>query len=210
MTVTGHKKELSCDWSLWSGHRGNLFSWVWGIGSFLFTFGLGASLWAQDPQQPPADQTNTSQTLVRTDEEILRDEFPPRPTKYEINQIRETVDLAFRQFLQLWEEERYFELYDWGRKQSRDFISPEEFATRMVKLDWLPDSNADKPPHVVSYRFRTLIYVDATIPFRHKTDKSLKFSKRQTFLLLWEDKRWRFDLLQMLRSPFYTPFDQKE
>ncbi len=143
-----------------------------------------------------------------SDKERLRDEFPARPTPFEVDKIRETVDTAFQQFIRLWGEERYFELYEWGKKQSRDFITPEEFATRMVRLDWVPVGMIEEEPFRISFRFRTFIYVDASIKFRHKTKAALQFQKRQTFLLLWEDQRWRFDLLQMLRSPFYTPFQQ--
>lgn len=169
------------------------------------------SLYGQNPAEGPAatESRSTGNPFGQlSDEDRLRDEFPARPTPFERTRIRETVDLAFEQFLQLWAEERYFELYEWGKKQSQDFLSAEEFATRMVKLDWVPNGMVEDEPFQVSFRFRTFIYVDASINFRHKTNTALKFKKRQTFLLLWEKGRWRFDLLQMLRSPFYTPFGE--
>ena len=57
----------------------------------------------------------------------------------------------------------------------------------------------------ISYRYRTLLYVNATIVFRHKSNFDLQFTKQQSFLLLKEGGKWRFDLLQMIRSPFYSP-----
>jgi hypothetical protein len=47
--------------------------------------------------------------------------------------------------------------------------------------------------------------VNATIVFRHKSNFDLQFTKQQSFLLLKEGGKWRFDLLQMIRSPFYSP-----
>ena len=74
----------------------------------------------------------------------------------------------------------------------------------MVELDWVPVGLLpDKIPEV-NYRYRTLLYVDVAILFRHKSFMDLQFSKQQSFLLLKEEGQWRFDLLQMIRSPFYS------
>ena len=87
---------------------------------------------------------------------------------------------------------------------SRNQLTIEEFATRMVELDWVPVGLLpDKNPEV-NYRYRTLLYVDVAILFRHKSFMDLQFSKQQSFLLLKEEGKWRFDLLQMIRSPFYS------
>jgi len=67
-------------------------------------------------------------------------------------------------------------------------------------VDLLPDNNTK-----IDYRYRTLVYVDTTIFFRHKSFMDLQFSKQQSFLLIKEEGEWRFDLLQMIRSPFYSP-----
>lgn len=132
-------------------------------------------------------------------------EAKAEPTQHEIDHMKKQVFEAFTQFLKLWREERYFELYEWGKKQSQDHITPEEFATRMVELSWVPEGLEKEPPLEISFRFRTLIYVSATVHFRHKTNSTRQLSKTQHFQLVWEEDRWRFDLLQMLRSPFYTP-----
>ena len=128
-----------------------------------------------------------------------------QPTPTELEEIRKETKIVFQNFLQLWQEERYFELYEYGKKYSRNQLTSEEFATRMVELDWvpvglLPDINSE-----VNYRYRTLLYVNAVILFRHKSFIDLQFSKQQSFLLLKEEGKWRFDLLQMIRSPFYSP-----
>ena len=128
-----------------------------------------------------------------------------QPTPAELEAIRKETKIVFQNFLQLWQEERYFELYEYGKRHSRNQLTIEEFATRMVELDWvpvglLPDNNPE-----VNYRYRTLLYVDVAILFRHKSFLDLQFSKQQSFLLLKEEDKWRVDLLQMIRSPFYSP-----
>lgn len=176
---------------------------------FLVNTPISAQNQAAATQEPKKDQSITGLS-GRSDAERLLDEIPPHPTPNELIQIRASVELAFKSFIQLWSEEQYFELYELGKKQSREFLTAEEFAVRMVRLDWVPQQLNDETPFEIFYRFRTLIYVNAIFEFRHKTNTPLKFKKKQTFLLLWEDAKWRFDLLQMLRSPFYTPFEKNE
>ncbi len=128
-----------------------------------------------------------------------------QPTPAELEAIRKETKIVFQTFLQLWQEERYFELYEYGKRHSRNQLSIEEFATRMVELDWVPVGlHSEKIPEV-NYRYRTLLYVDAAILFRHKSFMDLQLSKQQSFLLIKEEGKWRVDLLQMIRSPFYSP-----
>lgn len=167
-------------------------------------------LWAQQPQTPAQETQEELEDFWKlSDEERQRDEFPSRPSLYEVEQVRQAVRSAFETFLRLWEEERYFELYELGKQKSRNELTLEEFATRMVRLNWVPAGLVEDDPIQIEFRYRTFIYVDATIRFVHKNFPTLEFQKRQTFLLLWENKKWRFDLLQMLRAPFYTPFEQE-
>ena len=128
-----------------------------------------------------------------------------QPTPLELEAISKETRVVFRNFLQLWQEERYFELYKYGKKLSIDQITIEEFATRMVELDWVPVGLSTGKDPEISYRYRTLLYVNAAIIFRHKSIFDLQFTKQQSFLLLKERGKWRFDLLQMIRSPFYIP-----
>jgi len=128
-----------------------------------------------------------------------------QPTPVELDAIRKETLVVFQDFLQLWQEERYFELYKYGKKHSRDQITIEEFATRMVELDWVPVGLLSEKKPEISYHYRTLIYVNAAIVFRHKSFFDLQLTKQQSFLLLKEAGKWRFDLLQMIRSPFYSP-----
>jgi hypothetical protein len=128
-----------------------------------------------------------------------------QPTPFELETIRKETSVVFLNYLQLWQEERYFELYKFGKKHSTDQISIEEFATRMIELDWVPAGLKTGKEPEISYRYLTLLYVNAAIVFRHKSILDLQFTKQQSFLLLKEGGKWRFDLLQMIRSPFYIP-----
>ena len=86
-----------------------------------------------------------------------------QPTPAELEAIRKETKIVFQNFLQLWQEERYFELYEYGKRHSRNQLTIEEFATRMVELDWVPVGLLhDKNPEV-NYRYRTLLYVDVAI-----------------------------------------------
>ena len=131
--------------------------------------------------------------------------FARQPTPFELQAIHKETKVVFLKYLQLWQEERYFELYKYGKKHSTDQISIEEFATRMVELDWVPVGLKTGKEPEISYRYLTLLYVNAAIVFRHKSIFDLQFTKQQSFLLLKESGKWRFDLLQMIRSPFYIP-----
>ncbi len=130
-----------------------------------------------------------------------------QPTPAEMEAIRKETRLVFETFLQLWQEERYFEMYDYGKRQSKEQITLEEFATRMVELDWVPVGLSPRKQSEVSYRYRTLLYMNAHIVFRHKSFYDLQFTKQKSFLLQKEAGNWRFDLIQMIRSPFYSPPD---
>ncbi|MEC7424451.1 MAG: hypothetical protein VX844_07600 [SAR324 cluster bacterium] len=127
------------------------------------------------------------------------------PTPAEMEAISKETRLVFESFLQLWQEERYFEMYDYGKKQSREILSLEEFATRMVELDWVPVGLSPEKPSEISYRYRTLLYMNANIVFRHKSFYDLQFTKPKAFLLQKEEGAWKFDLIQMIRSPYYSP-----
>ncbi|MBF0352908.1 MAG: hypothetical protein HQM11_17880 [SAR324 cluster bacterium] len=127
------------------------------------------------------------------------------PTPLEMENIQGQVRQAFKEFIQLWRTERYFELYDYGTEQSRKKLTLEEYATRMVELNWVPVGDLKDEEMELSFVFRTMLYVNVPLEFKHKSNQSLQFKKKQAFLLMLENNKWRFDLLQMIRSPFYTP-----
>lgn len=130
------------------------------------------------------------------------------PTPAELHHISTQAKSSFGEFLQLWQEERYFEMYEHGKRQSRAQLTMEEYATRMVELDWVPVGLEAEIPVEIDYQFRTMLYVNATVLFQHKNYYDLRFPRKQSFLLIWEDNAWRLDLLQMIRSPYYAPIQR--
>ena len=109
---------------------------------------------------------------------------------------------AFQRIMTLWQEEAYFELYDHGTAASKARIRREDFAERMVKLDWIPSGEINPRFLKPEFRFRTMIYIQARIPYRNKFNVGEPFTKEQTVQMLLEDGEWRIDLIQLIRSPY--------
>lgn len=139
--------------------------------------------------------------FVSTDSKVVA----RQPTSTELEAIQKETMAVFQNFIKLWQEESYFELYKYGKRQSTNQITIEDFATRMVDLDWVPVGFLEGETPEILYHYRTLLYVNAVIVFRHKSNLNLQFAKKQSFLMLKENGKWCFDLLQMIRSPFYSP-----
>lgn len=109
---------------------------------------------------------------------------------------------AFRRIMTLWREEVYFELYDQGTDASKTRITREAFAQRMVQLEWLPGGEINPRFLKPQYQFRTMVYIQARIPFRNKFNAGDPFTKDETVQMLLEDGLWHVDLIQLIRSPY--------
>ena len=75
----------------------------------------------------------------------------------------------------------------------------------IFSLSLVPEGFEEGESPEILYHYRTLLYVSAAIVFRHKSNFDLQFAKKQSFLMLKENGKWCFDLMQMIRSPFYSP-----
>ena len=126
------------------------------------------------------------------------------PNIYEQRKIEAQAVEAFKRMLGLWREEVYFELYDQGMEASKARITRENFAQRMVQLEWLPQGDPNPRYLTADYRFRTLTYVKVRVLYRNKFNPSQQFAKDQTFLLLKEGDGWKIDLVDLIRSPYGT------
>ena len=124
------------------------------------------------------------------------------PNYFEKRKIELQALEAFKQVISLWREEVYFELYDSGMEESQARISREDFAQRMVELSWVPRGELNPKFLKLRYHFRTMVYVTARVPYRHKFDQTRAFSKDQTIVLVQEQGKWRVDLIELIRSPF--------
>lgn len=129
-------------------------------------------------------------------------EVRAEPNFFEQRRIEAKALEAFRRVIVLWQEEVYFELYDEGMSASKARISQEEFAQRMVELSWVPHGELNPKYLKADFRFRTVVYVSARIPYRHKFNPESRFSKQQTMVLIFEKGRWRVDLIELIRSPY--------
>lgn len=124
------------------------------------------------------------------------------PNLFERGQIETEALEAFRVILALWKEELYFELYDLGSETTRNRISREDFAQRMVELSWVPHGELNPKYLNSSFSFRTMVHVAARVQYRHKFNAAIEFHKDQSFILLEEEGVWRIDLVQLIRAPF--------
>ena len=138
-------------------------------------------------------------------EQRAKDEFAISPTPFEVESAKKQVKQMFETLLRLWQEERYFEMYQMGSDSSRNIVKEQEFATRMVKMDYLPIQKNEQLLDL-KFRYRSLIYVTTRLQFKHKTNNTIRFIKPHQFLLMFENGSWRIDLVQVLRSPFYSAF----
>lgn len=124
------------------------------------------------------------------------------PNAFEQKQIEAQALETFRRIINLWREEVYFELYDYGQAASRTRIDQETFAQRMVELDFVPGAAPNPRYTSTNFRYRTAVYVSARVYYKHKFNPSLSFTREQTVLLLREGGRWRIDLVQLVRAPY--------
>jgi hypothetical protein len=124
------------------------------------------------------------------------------PNTFEQRKIEAHALEAFRSMLGLWQEELYFELYDRGMEASKERISREEFAQRMVELSYVPIGELNPKFIKTAFRFRTMVYLSARVRYRHKFNPTSVFFKDHTFLLLREKGTWRIDLIRLIRAPF--------
>ncbi|MCH8884407.1 MAG: hypothetical protein IIA41_13050 [SAR324 cluster bacterium] len=124
------------------------------------------------------------------------------PNVFERESIEQEALDAFRRMITLWREELYFELYEEGWAASRERVSLESFAERMVELAWLPQGELDDKFLKPDFRHRTMVYIQARLAFQHKFDPTQRFEKDHSALLLKENGRWRIDLVQLVRSPY--------
>ena len=121
--------------------------------------------------------------------------------KYERKEIRESILETFNELNQMWKEELYFEMYDFGQTKSKRILSKAEFAQRMVSLKWKPALTEIKL-ETVQIIYRNFAAVHCIIEFENKVNLTQKVIKRMIFPTILEERKWKFDLLQIIRIPF--------
>jgi hypothetical protein len=151
-------------------------------------------------------------------------------TRDDINRTIFEAERGFAHVVQLWKDMRFAELYEHGTFASQVDLSPEGFvrymgyATRMLQCCW--ETIQD-----LQGRFDSLnrVYVKARLGFKNKEFLVMRGQQRfvargfveeetLTFLMQFEDQRWRIDLFRVLAlsgvplelpghsSPFFRPY----
>jgi hypothetical protein len=131
-------------------------------------------------------------------------------TPDDLRQIAFTAQRGFEHILQLWKDQRFAELYEFGTFASQVDISPEAFArymsyaTRTLQCCWLLLQNVQS--RVVT---PDTVYVKGRVGFKNKEFLVLRgqhrfiargFAEQETltFAMRWEEARWRIDLFRIL------------
>jgi len=127
------------------------------------------------------------------------------PNYYEVNIIKKQVEKSFFNFLDMWKEELYFDMYELGQKNSQTRLSKSEFAQRMVDLPWKPSLTKPRISTIeVDYRNFTLIH--CVLEMENKINSYRKVLKKYTFHVILEKGGWKFDLTQVIKVPFIGKF----
>jgi hypothetical protein len=131
-------------------------------------------------------------------------------TLEEIRHIAFTARRSFEHIVQLWKDKRFAELYAFGTFASQVDLSPEAFehymaqALRTLQCCW--STIQDVQSRVAS---PYSVYIKARLGFNNREFLVVRgqhrflargFLKEETltFLVLWEDDRWRVDLFRIL------------
>jgi len=149
-------------------------------------------------------------------------------TPNDLTQIAFAAQRGFEHILQLWKDQRFAELYEFGTFASQVDISPEAFArymsyaTRTLQCCWLLFQHVEN--RVVA---PDTVYVKARVGFNNQGFLVLRgqhrylargFAEQETltFAVRWEEARWRIDLFRVLAlsgvalevpgSFFYRPY----
>ena len=149
-------------------------------------------------------------------------------TPNDLTQIAFAAQRGFEHILQLWKDQRFAELYEFGTFASQVDISPEAFArymsyaTRTLQCCWLLFQHVEN--RVVA---PDTVYVKARVGFNNQGFLVLRgqhrylargFAEQETltFAVRWEETRWRIDLFRVLAlsgvalevpgSFFYRPY----
>ena len=131
------------------------------------------------------------------------------PNKYELAIIEENVRSSFQTLMQIWKEELYFEMYDFGQRQTKKVLKKAEFVQRMVDLKWKPAIEEEKiqKVHII---YRNFGAIHAIIKFQNKINSSYTIKKRVVFPIIMEKNIWKYDLTQLIRIPYIGKIPSKK
>jgi len=124
-----------------------------------------------------------------------------KPNHYEEIILKQQVLKDFRELIDIWTEELYFEMYSLGNQKSKKKLTQGEFAQRMVDLQWKPTLKPLEDEEVkIVYRNYAIIYFIQK--FENKVNQTLVVRKQMMFSAVLENQNWRFDLTKIINIPY--------
>jgi len=127
------------------------------------------------------------------------------PNPYEARILKKQIMVSYNALMDMWHEELYFDMYNLGQHGSRKNLEKNEFAQRMVDLAWKPSLKPDEM-RKMDVLYRNFANLHVRMEFENKIDTTRKLFKDMVFTAILEDKQWKFDLTQLIRTPYNGEF----
>jgi len=124
-----------------------------------------------------------------------------RPNFYETREIKKKIVEHFNELIDIWSEELYFEMYQYGTTRSRKRLNKIEFVQRLVDLHWKPSLKPIKDVEI-KILYRNVAIIEFTQEFVNKFDQTRTVEKRMIFPTIMEGANWKFDLTQLINIPY--------
>ena len=124
-----------------------------------------------------------------------------QPNYYETLEIKKKILKDFKELIDIWSEELYFEMYQFGTTRSRRRIKKIEFVQRLVDLHWKPSL---KPimDEEIKILYRNFAIIEFTQEFVNKFDQTRMVKKRMIFPTIMEGTSWKIDLTKLINIPY--------
>lgn len=127
---------------------------------------------------------------------------------YEKQEIEKKVVKDFKELIDIWTEELYFEMYQFGTTRSRKKLKKIEFVQRLVDLHWKPSIKPLKDEKI-KILYRNFAIIEFTQEFINKFDQTRTVEKRMIFPTIMEGSTWKIDLTQLINIPYEGRIPEK-
>jgi len=120
---------------------------------------------------------------------------------YEKQAIRKKILKDFKELIDIWTEELYFEMYQFGTTRSKKRLKKIEFVQRLVDLHWKPSLKIIRDEKI-KILYRNFAIIEFTQEFVNKFDQTRTVEKRMIFPTILEGTTWKIDLTQLINVPY--------
>ena len=116
------------------------------------------------------------------------------------DEIKRLSERDFDSIINLWRDEKYEELYEYGTLSSHVRISKEGFirGMRHKKFKLMCCGDAAREIDVI-YKSPTVVYVKAKMGYKNHLNKEA--FRHETFRLVFEGGKWKTDIARILKLP---------